>query len=294
MVLRHCAIADTCHRVSHHRQCEEASYASCAGTPCYCKLSFTCQWTTNIVPVTVLPSSRTKQSNFEDFLFSLPGRAAQTWLAQKALRGMKVATPSFNWIPLSSTFGHGVSVLASGRLPLVSHAPPRHRAQRVHQHRALPLPGVPCARMFPPFLIGCAAGLCLTGLWSVRGWTLMCCSEARWFFHCGASGSEGHREVLMWVQMFAGAVRRVCDNHGNLLVAVREIAETWKQSAATGILNGLALGYLSNIFPVVGLDITFLIAYLCVARSVRHWEPWACLAHWRRADRSPIIFTCGI
>ena len=51
-----------------------------------------------------------------------------------------------------------------------------------------------------------------------------------------------------------------------------------KQSATTGILNGLALGYLSNIIPVVGLDITFLIAYLCVARSVRHWEPWACLA----------------
>ena len=27
---------------------------------------------------------------------------------------MKVATPSLNWISLSSTFGHGVSVLASG------------------------------------------------------------------------------------------------------------------------------------------------------------------------------------
>ena len=45
----------------------------------------------------------TKQSNFEDVLFSLPERAARTWLAQKALRGVKVATPSFNWIPLSST-----------------------------------------------------------------------------------------------------------------------------------------------------------------------------------------------
>ena len=28
----------------------------------------------------------------------------------------------------------------------------------------------------------------------------MCCSEARWFCHCGASGSEEHREVLVWVQ----------------------------------------------------------------------------------------------
>ena len=37
------------------------------------------------------------------------------------------------------------------REPLVSHAPPRGRAQRAHQHRALPLPGVPCAQMFPAF-----------------------------------------------------------------------------------------------------------------------------------------------
>ena len=36
-------------------------------------------------------------------------------------------------------------------------------------------------------------------------------------------------------------------------------AETWKQSAATGILNGLALDYLSTINLVVGLAITFLI-----------------------------------
>ena len=67
--------------------------------------------------------------------------------------------------------------------------------------------------------------------------------------------------------------------------------KTWKQSAATGFLNGLALDYLSTIVTVVGFDITFLIAHLCVARSVWHWEPWACLAHWRRADRSPRIFT---
>ena len=55
-----------------------------------------------------------------------------------------------------------------------------------------------------------------------------------------------------------------------------------KQSAATGILNGLALDYLSTIFLVMGLDIMFLIAYRCVACSVRHWEPWACLAHCRQ------------
>ena len=64
----------------------------------------------------------TKQRNFDGVPFSKPGRAAQTWLAQKALKGMKVATPCLNWITLSSTFGHGVSVLASGRLPYVGMA----------------------------------------------------------------------------------------------------------------------------------------------------------------------------
>ena len=50
--------------------------------------------------------------------------------------------------------------------------------------------------------------------------------------------------------------------------SIRLQAETWKQSAATGILNGLAQDYLSTINPVVGLDITFLIAHLCVSRHV--------------------------
>jgi len=45
---------------------------------------------------------------------------------------------------------------------------------------------------------------------------------------------------------------------------VREIAETQKQSAATGIIYGLALGYLSTIVPVLALGVTILIAHsLC-------------------------------
>ena len=56
------------------------------------------------------------------------------------------------------------------------------------------------------------------------------------------------------VDVFAGAFRRECDNHGNLL-AVNGFAETWKQSSATGILKVLALDYLSNIIPVVRLRI---------------------------------------
>ena len=35
---------------------------------------------------------------------------------------MNVATPSLNWIPLSSTFGHGVSVSVSGRLQFLGYA----------------------------------------------------------------------------------------------------------------------------------------------------------------------------
>ena len=70
------------------------------------------------------PPAMTKQRNFDDVPFSKPGRAARTWLSQKALKGMKVATPSFNWTNLSSTFGRGVSVLASDRLPYVGYARP--------------------------------------------------------------------------------------------------------------------------------------------------------------------------
>lgn len=42
---------------------------------------------------------------------------------------------------------------------------------------------------------------------------------------------------------------------------VREIAETQKQSAATGIIYGLALGYLSCIIPVIALSVTVLVAH---------------------------------
>jgi len=45
---------------------------------------------------------------------------------------------------------------------------------------------------------------------------------------------------------------------------VQEIAETQKQSAATGIIYGLALGYLSCVVPVMCLGVTILVAHtLC-------------------------------
>merc|ERR1712226_1313991 len=45
---------------------------------------------------------------------------------------------------------------------------------------------------------------------------------------------------------------------------VREISETQRQSAATGIIYGLALGYLSCIVPVLCLGVTILLSHsLC-------------------------------
>ncbi len=44
---------------------------------------------------------------------------------------------------------------------------------------------------------------------------------------------------------------------------VREIAETQRVSAATGIIYGLALGYLSCIIPIICLVITVLISFSC-------------------------------
>ena len=50
----------------------------------------------------------------------------------------------------------------------------------------------------------------------------------------------------------------------SMCIPCAKIAETQKLFAATGIIYGLALGYLSTIIPVVSLGITILVAhYLC-------------------------------
>ena len=65
------------------------------------RLLFTCQWTPNILPVTVLPSSMTEQSNFKDIPFSLPGRACpddsfvSLRLSRSSRRGRATGHPSF-------------------------------------------------------------------------------------------------------------------------------------------------------------------------------------------------------
>ena len=52
-----------------------------------------------------------KVDNIRPQMIDSPYTTRSTWLAQKALSGMKVVTPRLNWIPLFSTLGHGVSVL---------------------------------------------------------------------------------------------------------------------------------------------------------------------------------------
>jgi inorganic pyrophosphatase len=64
----------------------------------------------------------------------------------------------------------------------------------------------------------------------------------------------------LWSGLVVGFVTEYYTSHS--YSPVREIAETQKQSAATGIIYGLALGYLSCIVPVVCLAVTILVAHM--------------------------------
>jgi len=63
----------------------------------------------------------------------------------------------------------------------------------------------------------------------------------------------------LWSGLIIGFVTEYYTSHS--YSPVREIAETQKQSAATGIIYGLALGYLSCIIPVFCLGITVLVSH---------------------------------
>merc|ERR1719386_242481 len=66
----------------------------------------------------------------------------------------------------------------------------------------------------------------------------------------------------LWSGLIIGFITEYYTSHS--YVPIREIAETQKQSAATGIIYGLALGYLSCIVPVFCLGVTILVAHsLC-------------------------------
>merc|ERR1719316_1253773 len=66
----------------------------------------------------------------------------------------------------------------------------------------------------------------------------------------------------LWSGLLIGYVTEYYTSHS--YTPVREIAETQKQSAATGIIYGPALGYLSCIIPVLALGVSILIGHsLC-------------------------------
>merc|ERR1711959_387451 len=75
----------------------------------------------------------------------------------------------------------------------------------------------------------------------------------KWWYCC-LSISLG-----LWSGLLIGYVTEYYTSHS--YTPVREIAETQKQSAATGIIYGLALGYLSCIIPVFCLGITVLVSH---------------------------------
>merc|ERR1712050_686360 len=77
--------------------------------------------------------------------------------------------------------------------------------------------------------------------------------NVQWYY-CASSVMLG-----LWSGLIIGYVTEYYTSHS--YVPVREIAETQKQSAATGIIYGLALGYLSCIVPVVCLGVTILVAH---------------------------------
>jgi len=77
------------------------------------------------------------------------------------------------------------------------------------------------------------------------------------WYYCAGSIILG-----LWSGLIIGFVTEYYTS--NTYSPVREIAQTQKVSAATGIIYGLALGYLSCVIPVICLGITILIAHtLC-------------------------------
>merc|ERR1719359_1194687 len=78
----------------------------------------------------------------------------------------------------------------------------------------------------------------------------------QWWYCCLAIS------LGLWSGLLIGYVTEYYTSHS--YTPVREIAETQKQSAATGIIYGLALGYLSCIIPVLALGVSILIGHsLC-------------------------------
>jgi inorganic pyrophosphatase len=74
------------------------------------------------------------------------------------------------------------------------------------------------------------------------------------WWHCALAVNLG-----LWSGLIIGYVTEYYTSHS--YAPVRSIVENQKQSAATGIILGLALGYLSCIVPTICLGITILVAH---------------------------------
>merc|ERR1719240_64766 len=93
--------------------------------------------------------------------------------------------------------------------------------------------------------------VCLPGDFEMAGYP-----SVKWWY-CAISIMLG-----LWSGLIIGFITEYYTSHS--YVPEREISETQKQSAATGIIYGLALGYLSCIVPVMCLGVTILVAHtLC-------------------------------
>ena len=88
----------------------------------------------------------------------------------------------------------------------------------------------------------------------------------KWWY-CAVSNVLG-----LWSGLIIGYITECYASRG--YNPVQEIAETQKQSAATGSIYGLALGHLSCIEPVICLGVTILVAHTLCRLLASRLEPW--------------------
>jgi len=100
--------------------------------------------------------------------------------------------------------------------------------------------------LMSPVVVGLSY-MCLPENFELKG------LDVKWWY-CAVSVLLG-----LWSGLIIGYVTEFYTSHSYR--PVREISETQKQSAATGIIYGLALGYLSCIVPVICLGVTILVAH---------------------------------
>merc|ERR1712005_79879 len=92
---------------------------------------------------------------------------------------------------------------------------------------------------------------CLPGEFTMVGY-----ESVKWWY-CALSIMLG-----LWSGLIIGFITEYYTSHS--YQPVREISNQQKTSAATGIIFGLAVGYLSCIIPVLCIAATVLVAHSCL------------------------------